>query len=50
MPKKVAKTPKSAKSKAKTGPKPEVLKLEGDWQDNIRKSFQTVKPAKGWPK
>jgi hypothetical protein len=36
--------------KAKTGPKPEVLKLEGDWRENIRKSFQAVKPAKGWPK
>jgi hypothetical protein len=36
--------------KAKTGPKPEVLKLEGDWRNNIKKSFQAVKPAKGWPK
>jgi hypothetical protein len=50
MPKKVAKTQKISKSKAKTGPKPEVLKLEGNWKDNIKKSFQAVKPAKGWPK
>jgi hypothetical protein len=41
---------KPPKKKAKTGPKPEVLKLEGDWRDNIRKSFQAKKPASGWPK
>jgi hypothetical protein len=33
------------KKKAKPGPKAEVLKLEGDWRDNIRKSM--AKPAKG---
>jgi hypothetical protein len=39
---------KSAKkAKAKPGPKAEVLKLEGNWKDNIRKSMQTAKPAKG---
>jgi hypothetical protein len=41
---------KQPTKKAKTGLKPEVLKLEGDWQDNIRKSIQAAKPAKGWPK
>ena len=41
------KAKKSAKKKAKPGPKPEVLKLEGDWKENIRKSFQNAKPAKG---
>jgi hypothetical protein len=40
------KTKKPAKkSKAKPGPKAEVLKLEGDWKSNIRKSFQNAKPA-----
>jgi hypothetical protein len=48
--KKVAKTAAAAKSRVKPGPKAEVLKLEGDWRENIRKSFQAVKPAKGWPK
>lgn len=38
------------KPASKPGPKPEVLKLEGDWIDNIRKSFQKKKPAGGWPK
>jgi hypothetical protein len=28
-----------AKKKAKVGLKPEVLKLIGDWRENIRKSF-----------
>lgn len=41
---------KPPKKKAKTGPKPEVLKLEGDWRENIRKSFQAKKPPGGWPK
>jgi hypothetical protein len=46
MPKKPPKKP----AKAKPGPKSEVLKLEGDWRENIRKSFQAKKPATGWPK
>jgi len=47
----VAKKPKNTeKKKAKPGPKAEVLKLEGDWRDNIRKSFQAKKPVTGWPK
>jgi hypothetical protein len=41
---------KQPAKKTKAGPKPEVLKLEGNWKDNIKKSFQAVKPAKGWPK
>jgi hypothetical protein len=45
-----AKPKKPAKKKAKPGPKAEVLKLEGDWRENIRKSFQAKKPATGWPK
>jgi len=32
------------------GPKPDMLKIEGDWQDAIRKSLQKNKPAQGWPK
>ena len=38
------KVKKSAKKKAKPGPKPEVLKLEGDWKSNIAKSMQVAKP------
>lgn len=32
------------------GPKPDVLKLEGNWKDAIKKSFAKKKPATGWPK
>jgi hypothetical protein len=35
---------KSAKPKAKPGPKTEVLKLEGDWKENVRKAMQAGKP------
>jgi hypothetical protein len=38
---------KKTTKRAKTGPKAETLKLEGDWKENIRKSFQNAKPAKG---
>ncbi len=38
------------KPKAKTGPKPEVLKIEGKWQDAVKKSLSKKKPAPGWPK
>jgi len=37
-------------AKAKTGPKPELYKIEGNWQDAVKKSFQKKKPAGGWPK
>jgi hypothetical protein len=40
----------SSKPKAKSGPKPDVLKLEGDWKDNIKKSLTKKKPSEGWPK
>jgi hypothetical protein len=46
MPKK----PAPKKPKAKTGPKAEVLKIDGNWQDAVRRSFQAKKPAGGWPK
>jgi hypothetical protein len=32
------------------GPKPEVLKLHGNWQVAIRKSLKKRKPSGGWPK
>jgi hypothetical protein len=54
MPDKVAKTRKNtkkpAKSKAKRGPREEILKLEWDWQENVHKAFQVKKPTTGWPK
>ena len=41
---------KAKKAKAKRGPKPQILKLEGDWEDNVKKSFQKKRPPGGWPK
>ncbi|HEY7087930.1 MAG TPA: hypothetical protein VH518_07560 [Tepidisphaeraceae bacterium] len=38
------------KPKSKRGPKPEILKIEGDWRNAVKKSLQKKKPATGWPK
>jgi hypothetical protein len=40
----------SERLKAKAGPKVDVLKIDGDWQDAVRRSFQAKRPAGGWPK
>ena len=39
-----------AKKPAKRGPKPDTLKIEGNWQDAVKKSLRKKKPARGWPK
>ena len=44
------KTPKKSAKKATRGPKPDTLKIEGKWQDAVRKSLSKKKPAEGWPK
>jgi len=46
-----AKRKKSAKKKAgaKRGPKPDILKLEGDWRELMKQSLQKKKPKEGWP-
>ena len=38
------------KSSMTPGPKPDVLKLNGNWKDAVKKSLQKKKPAEGWPK
>jgi hypothetical protein len=38
------------KQPANTGPKPDTLKIEGEWQDAVKKSLSKKKPADGWPK
>ncbi len=40
----------AARPSAKTGPKPAVLKLHGNWQAAIKKSLKKRKPPEGWPK
>jgi hypothetical protein len=46
-----AQTKISGKKKrgAKRGPKPDILKLEGDWRDLMKQSLQKKKPKEDWP-
>jgi hypothetical protein len=39
-----------AKPRSAPGPKPNVLKLKGKWQDAVKQSLKKKKPAEGWPK
>ncbi len=32
------------------GPEPDLLKIDGDWRDAVKKSLENKKPATGWPK
>ena len=46
-------TPKKAAPKqtpTKRGPKPDLLKLEGDWGEAVKKTLAKKKPSGGWPK
>jgi len=36
--------------RATPGPKPDVLKLRGNWKNAVRKSLTKKKPPSGWPK
>ncbi len=38
------------KKRETPGPKPETVKIVGDWQDAVKKSLNVKKPANGWPK
>ena len=43
--------PKAAKKQRKRfGPEPEVLKIEGNWKDAMRKLISKKRPTEGWPK
>jgi hypothetical protein len=39
-----------SKKRETPGPKPEVLKITGDWRAAVKKSLEVKKPANGWPK
>jgi hypothetical protein len=45
---KSAKSPR--RSESTPGPKPDILKIEGDWKEAVKKSLTKKKPAEGWPK
>ncbi len=36
--------------KAAPGPKPELLKVKGNWKQAVKKSLAKKKPPDGWPK
>jgi hypothetical protein len=38
------------KETATPGPKPDILKIKGNWQDAVKRSLQKKKPKEGWPK
>jgi len=46
----MAKQPPKKTTPTKRGPKPDVYKIDGNWEDAVKKSFQKKKPAGGWPK
>ena len=39
-----------AKPKKGPGPAPEILKIEGNWKDAMRKLISKKRPVGGWPK
>ncbi len=45
-----ARKPKSSKKPKAPGPKPNVLKLKGNWKTAVRQSLTKKKPPSGWPK
>jgi hypothetical protein len=38
------------KGREAPGPKPELLKLKGNWQSAMKKSLTKKRPPEGWPK
>jgi hypothetical protein len=50
MPRQTVMPKPKPKAKEKSGPKPDLLKIEGRWQDAVQKSLAKKKPATGWPK
>ncbi len=41
---------KKPKDKAKTGPKAEIVKIDGDWEKAVDKALKKKRPVGGWPK
>ena len=35
---------------SRRGPKPDRVKIEGDWEDAIDKALEKKRPNEGWPK
>ena len=43
-------TVKKTKPQMKPGPKPDSLKLAGNWRKAVKASLKKKKPSRGWPK
>ena len=41
---------KEDKEKAKTGPKPDRVKIDMDWDEAVGKALKKKRPKAGWPK
>jgi hypothetical protein len=41
---------KTRVKKAQPGPKPDLLKIDMDWEKAMKKSLEKKKPGDGWPK
>jgi hypothetical protein len=41
---------RKAKKHETPGPKPEILKIDGNWKAAIKRSLEKKRPAEGWPK
>lgn len=50
MKKSVTNEKRRLRKKDVPGPKPEVLKIDGDWREAVKKSLAKKKPKNGWPK
>jgi hypothetical protein len=46
----MAKSKTPPRKPATPGPKPEVLKIDGNWKAAIKRSLEKKKPSVGWPK
>jgi hypothetical protein len=38
-----------AKRRKKRGPKPNHLKIRGDWKEAVKRAVSKKKPKEGWP-
>jgi len=41
---------KAKKPRRPPGPQPEILKIQGNWKDAVKKALSVKKPVEGWPK
>jgi hypothetical protein len=41
---------KSTVQPSKPGPEPERLKIEGDWEEAVKRTLAKKRPPDGWPR